>query len=35
MSGAVYARNGSASSPLSRFAAVRQNRLNNDKDARP
>jgi hypothetical protein len=31
MSGAVYARCGSVSSPLSRFAAVRQNCLNNDK----
>ncbi len=32
MSAGVYARNGSASSPLSRFAAVRQNCLNNDKE---
>ncbi len=29
MSGAVYARNGPASSPLSRFAAVRQDCVNN------
>ena len=34
MSGAVYARTASASSPLSRFAAVRQNGVNNDKEAR-